>query len=339
MFDELERGLRRMEQGTRLSLEFALDDDRYLDRICPKDECGARFKVHYDDLEDKVSPDAFHCPICGFAAEATEWNTSEQWDYIKSAALREVQKQLGAAFQIRTTAFNRSQWSDGFITMRMSYKPTSLPLVLPPDASDVMRQQSTCEACGMRYASVGAAFFCPACGHNSAVSTFDDSMVTVRNTLRALPHLRATMSSAFDEDAAEDAGRHIRENALVKLVSSFQRLAEALFDTLPNRGDFQPRRNVFQNLKESGELWRAAIGSDYDQMLAESELNALERYFQQRHLLAHKDGIVDQQYVEHSGDTSYAVGQRLVIRANAVEDLGTLVQRLAGELRSRVRLD
>jgi hypothetical protein len=145
------------------------------------------------------------------------------------------------------------------------------------------------------------------------------------------------MVSALGEDATEDAARHIRENALVKLASSFQRFAEALFDKVPNRGDFQPRRNVFQNLKESSDLWRSAIGSGYEEMLTESDLDALERHFQQRHLLAHKDGIVDQQYVDRSGDTSYVVGQRLVIRADAIEDLGALVQRVAGELRNRVR--
>jgi len=327
----------RMEERIQLSLEFALDDDGYLDRLCPNDECGAHFKVHYDDLEAKVSSAAFHCPICGFATDATEWNTPEQCDYMKAAAIREVQRQLGVAFQEGAKAFNRSQRSDGFITMSLSYKPTSFPLVLTPDASGIMRQQSTCEECGMRYASVGAAFFCPACGHNSAVSTFDDSVATVRNTLRALPHLRAAMVSALGEDATEDAARHIRENALVKLASSFQRFAEALFDRVPNRGGFRPRQNVFQNLKESSGLWRRAIGSGYEDMLSESDLSALERYFQQRHLLAHKDGIVDQQYVDRSGDTSYVAGQRLVVRADAVEDLAALVQRLVGELRSRVR--
>jgi len=335
VFDELEHQLEPTGERTRLSLEFALDDDRYLDRICSSDGCGAHFKVHYDDLEAKVSQDEFHCPICGFVDEATEWNTVEQIDYMKAAAILEIQRQFGVAFEKSAKAFNRSQRSDGFITMSLSYKPSPLPLALPPDASEVMRQQSTCEACGMRYASVGAAFFCPACGHNSAVSVFDASLETVRRTLSALPHLHATMVSVLGIDAAEDAARHIRENALVKLVSSFQRLAEALFDRLPNRSDFQPRHNVFQNLKESGDLWCAVTGAGYEDMLSEPELSTLERYFQQRHLLAHKDGIVDLQYVERSGDSTYLPGQRLVIRAVAVEELGVLVQRLAGELRSR----
>lgn len=337
VFEDLERELRRMEQGTRLSLAFALDEDRFLERLCPNEECGARFKVQYDDLDAKVNPEAFFCPICGLAAKATEWNTPEQMEYMKGVALREIQRQLGAAFENSAHSFSRPRRSDGFITMTMSYKPTSLPILFPPEASDVMRQQTTCEACGMRYASVGAAFFCPACGHNSAASTFDSSVETVTNTLEAIPHLHAAMVSAIDADTGEDAIRHIRENALVKLVSSFQRLAEALFDTVLDGSDTRRRRNVFQNLSESSGLWRDAIGLGYEDMLPASDLVALERFFQQRHLLSHKDGIVDQQYVERSGDTSYAVGQRLVVRSDAVADLAALIQRLAGELRSRVR--
>ena len=335
MFDEQQ--VSQMGEGIRISLEFALDDDRYLDRACPSDRCGACFKVHYDDLEPRVRDDEFHCPICGFTAEATEWNTPEQADYIKAAAVREVQRQLGLAFERSAKAFTRPRRSDGFITVRLSYKPSPIPLAVPPAASELMSQPLTCEACGLRYASVGAALFCPACGHNSAVSTFDASVETVRATLSALPQLRAAMVSALGKDAAEDAVRLIRENALVKLLSSFQRFAEALFDRLPNRNDFRPRPNVFQNLKESGELWRDAAGAGYNKMLTKSEMSTLERYFQQRHLLAHRDGIVDQQYVERSGDSSYAPCQRLVIRVTAVEELATLVQRLAGELRNQAR--
>lgn len=58
--------------------------------------------------------------------------------------------------------------------------------------------------------------------------------------------------------------------------------------------------------------------------------------YQQRHLLAHCEGIVDQDYIIKSGDTTYAVGQRLVIRDGAVSRLAELVTKLVEELRKLV---
>lgn len=70
-------------------------------------------------------------------------------------------------------AFNNVQPRDSFITMRLSYRPGSLPIAVPASAAELLQQRWTCEECSCRYASLGAAFFCTSCGHNSAVATFD----------------------------------------------------------------------------------------------------------------------------------------------------------------------
>ena len=70
-------------------------------------------------------------------------------------------------------------------------------------------------------------------------------------------------------------------------------------------------------------------------MLTPPEFSDLERYFQQRHLLAHCEGIVDQSYIDRSGDRQYSVGQRLIVRKDSVQSLATLVDKLARELRSK----
>jgi hypothetical protein len=43
--------------------------------------------------------------------------------------------------------------------------------------------------------------------------------------------------------------------------------------------------------------------------------------FQRRHVISHRQGIVDQTYIDRSGDSSYTVGQRLVVRDADVLDL------------------
>jgi len=336
VFDDVLRKLRQLEQGIRVPVRLALDDDGYLDRICPNSRCSAGFKVQFDDWRDKVPDEVVHCPICGVQARSTEWNTPAQSRQIKADALDHVNRELGAAFANDAKRFNRAQRPDSFIKMTMSYRPGPSPILVPAEASEILAQRSTCEECGCRYSSIGAAFFCPACGHNSAISTFDSAIETVRKTLVALPEFKRLLMNAEGRDTAENSARHICENGLVKLVSAFQRFAEALYDKTSSDQKLTPRRNAFQNLQESNELWRSVIGIGYEEMLSGSDLAALERFFQQRHLLAHRDGVVDQPYLERTGDGSYAVGQRLIIRVGDVEELAGLVTKLGAKLRKHV---
>ena len=113
--------------------------------------------------------------------------------------------------------------------MSMSFNPGSRTFVLPIEAAEAMEQNFVCESCSCRYASVCAAFFCPACGHNSAATTFDAAVHTVIKTLSALPEIKLTVRKSYGADTAEDTARHLIENSLDKLVSSFQRFAEATF--------------------------------------------------------------------------------------------------------------
>ena len=127
-----------------------------------------------------------------------------------------------------------------------------------------------------------------------------------------------------------DTTRLLTEDSLQRIVTAFQRYAEALFAKHPNPP--KARRNVFQNLNEGSALWKSVFGCGYDAYLSDSELNALNRYFQQRHLLAHREGLVDAEYITKTGDQSYREGRRIVIREAAVRECLALVQSLADSL-------
>jgi hypothetical protein len=69
----------------------------------------------------------------------------------------------------------------------------------------------------------------------------------------------------------------------------------------------------------------------------------LETMIQRRHKLGHCQGIVDQRYIEKSGDTSYGIGQRLLISRELVELSSRLDEALADlqslEAASAVQID
>jgi len=54
MFDDVLKKLRDLESGVQISIDLEIDDNGYLDRLCPSTECGINFKVRFDDWRDIV---------------------------------------------------------------------------------------------------------------------------------------------------------------------------------------------------------------------------------------------------------------------------------------------
>lgn len=335
MFDKLLQDLTQLEQGIKITVDLSHDEEGYLDRQCSAELCRAEFKVLSEDWKEKVKDEQVFCPICRFEAPATEWNTEEQIEYAKQIAIAHVQKTIYMAIAEDARRFNRKQ-RPGFIQLSMSVGPAPHSIVVPTDAAKAMRQKFLCEVCGCYYASIGVAFFCPACGHNSAISMFGQTIETVRQVVSMATSIRITLATAFDEDIAQNSVRYMLEDSLGRLVSAFQQFSEALFDKLPGVTSVKRRKNVFQNLSESSILWKSAVGKGYEDILSPTELQELESLFQRRHLIAHRSGLVDQEYIDKSGDKSYTIGQRLVISESAVLRLAELVFNLSNELRRLV---
>ena len=57
--------------------------------------------------------------------------------------------------------FNASQSPQGFFSLSLSYRPGARPVLVPPAAAEVLRQNHECDSCHCHYASIGAAFFLP----------------------------------------------------------------------------------------------------------------------------------------------------------------------------------
>ena len=312
MFNELRRELRRLDGTNQIPVSIQSDDYGYLERQCHAEDCMFEFKVHMEDWHERIQ-ERVVCPFCGHSSEPDDWNTQEQAEYLREVALAHISRRFGRAMRRDAERWNRRQPRGGLIaiTMRVDGRPRRVPL--PPSAADPMRLRISCSQCGCRYAVIGAAFFCPGCGQNDAEVLFNHTISGIRESLRAVREIRAAIS---DADTAENTVRSLVENGLQSSVTAFQRYSEALYSRLVT--DSKPRRNAFQNLSEGSKLWYDAAGRHYSEYLSTAELTELKRAFQQRHLLAHTQGIVDQDYLAHSGDTSHRLGQRVVIREATV---------------------
>jgi uncharacterized Zn finger protein (UPF0148 family) len=323
MFEETLRALSKLGGQTQISVPIGDDDEGYLDRECPSEECLFQFKILSEDWKDKVKHEEVFCPNCGHTADSNKWWTQEQLEHAKQAALAQIEASISGALRRDASQWNRRQPRNSFISMTMKVDSRPQHVSLPPAAAQPMRLKITCPACACRYAVIGAAYFCPACGHNAADQQFSRTISGIRQSLDSLDAVRAAMP---DRDTAENTARLITENGLQSVVTAFQRCAEAIFSGCPSAP--KARRNAFQNLAEGDQLWQRAFGKAYADHLLPNELSLLQRAFQQRHLLAHTQGLVDQDYVSKSGDTRYRPGQRIVLRVETVLEATALIEKL-----------
>ena len=327
MFKDVRRALRRLEGTHSLPVSVEADDDGYFDRQCRAPDCMFQFKVLVEDWIGKVGDEAA-CPLCGHFADSSEWSTQEQTEHFRSIAIAHAGNPIRRALRRDADRWNRTQPRNSFVKVTMRVEGRPLQVSLPPAAADPMRLKIGCSECGCRYAVIGSAFFCPGCGNSDAEVVLHLTLSGIRGSMGALAEVRAAIS---DPDTAESMVRSVIENGLQSTVTAFQRCAEALYSKLEPQS--KPRRNAFQNLSEGSTLWYGATGKHYFDYLAPAEIATLKRAFQQRHLLAHTQGIVDQDYIDRSGDTSHQLGERLVIREAAVLNFLDVVEKLVEHLR------
>jgi hypothetical protein len=334
VFDHLIRALRDLE-GTHevtVPLRAEPDSDGYIDKECPNKECLFSFKVHLDDWKSFVRDEEVFCPACGHCAPATSWWTTEQIEWAQKAAVAQFSERLDEAMERDAISWNRSQPKNAFVKITLDYKKAGGPVLLPVGATEPMRLKIACNKCQCRFSVIGSAYFCPSCGVNAADHTFLQSLDKIEGALGTLPMIRDALG---DRDLAENTANLLIENGVVQAVTAFQRFVETLWMRIPDAAP--ARRNIFQNLKEGSAHWRTATGKDFSFYLDQEEYASMGRYFQQRHLLAHREGLVDANYIERSGDMAYQIGQRLIIREANVREFISLVRKLGKFLEKDVR--
>ena len=317
----------------KISVPIEFDELGYLDRECPAPSCLFVFKVLAQDWTDRFKDEAVFCPLCGHEAAADKWWTTEQITRAREEAMTLLRGRIGNALHRDARDFNATA-PRGFVRMSMKVSGTghARTAAIPVAAAAVLEQTLTCDRCGAGYAVVGSAFFCPCCGHNSVERMFDGSLTKVRTKIERLDVVREALRIAVGADQAEVFCRSTIENGLQDCVVAFQHLAERLYSAPV--GSKPPAPNVFQRLDGGSDVWRATIGEGYEDWLTPVELQELRVLFQRRHLLAHREGLIDAKYLQKSGDTTYRIGQRLVVSAADVFRMVVLVKKLGTALRT-----
>jgi len=334
MFEKLIKELEDL-QNNRVSIPVKSDSDGYVDRECPNEECLFVFKVNEDDWRDIFRDEQVFCPLCRHEANADSWWTQEQLKHAQEEAFKYVSSRIDSALAQGAKDFNAKQPRNAFLSLKMTYKGHSSGshYMLPIPASEEMQLKIQCKSCQARYSVIGSAFFCPACGHNSAEETFDRSIKKIEDKIKNLPVIRKAVAQV-SKDEAETTCRSLIESSFNECIVAFQRFCEVVFaEKSPGT---KVKFNAFQNLDMGSDYWRQLLSETYSDWLTPSELSQLNKLFQQRHLLAHTEGIIDQKYIDKSGDQTYKAAQRLVIKEKDVLQLVKLVTKIVATLRAKL---
>lgn len=333
MFEKLLRELKDLEGTQRISIPINSDKDGYLDKECPNEECLFQFKVDEEDWKNLFQDEKVYCPLCRHEANSNSWWTKEQLDKAKNEVRSHIRSRFDKAFIEGARDFNSKQLRNSFVSMSISVTGTKpYHFILPIPSMEEMQLKIQCKECNSKYAVIGSAFFCPCCGHNSANETFDNSIKKIESKIKNISIIRIAIEE-ISKDEAETTCRSLIETSLGECVVAFQRFCEVTF--LTKSPNTKLKFNAFQNLEVGGQYWKDLFNESYFDWLTKQEYLDLNELFQKRHLLSHTEGIVDQKYIEKSGDNIYKVGQRIVIKENDVKRLTKLITKLVETLRQK----
>ena len=329
MFEDLIKEIERMNEQS-VSVPIESDEKGYTDKQCPDEDCEFIFKVNEEDWTNIFKDEAVWCPLCRHDAPADQWFTIEQVEHAKAEALAVVEGKINNALQSDASKCEREKRNKRIILISMKVSGgLKRTHTIPAKAAELMQLEIQCEKCDSRFAVIGSAYFCPACGYNSVTRMFSDSLRKIRAKKDSVEIVRAALIESTGKDEAELTCRSLIETCISDGVVAFQKYCEGMYKPYG-----QPPFNAFQRLEQGSELWKNAVKNGFDSWLTEEELKVLSVLFQKRHLLAHNEGIVDSKYIKNSGDSSYKEGQRIVIVERDIDHLIEALGKLANGIQA-----
>ena len=237
--------------GARLTMAIRPDENGFIDRECP--ECRSQFKVGATELENHTA--SLVCPYDGHTAPKGRWTTAAHVEEAKQQT-----KALANAWFESSMKGANGRTASGLMNLARAPEGRRGGTLLPASALEILAQDRTCDQCGCRFAFIGAAFFCPMCGDNSANATFDQTILNMRRSIAALPKI----CNDLDPDLRAEVRRTLLEKHLQDTVTAFRRVGESLYQSAT--GTNAPV-NAFQRLgggADGDTLWQVAMGQSYE---------------------------------------------------------------------------
>lgn len=305
--------------GNQISVPVLSDEDGYVGRECPEKDCEGYFKIKLGTgLSGKNLP--CHCPYCGHSAGQDQFFTQEQIEYAKSIAFRKIADAIHE--DLKSLEFNKPAKGHFGIGFSLTVKE-GRPVPIRYYREKRLETAVICDDCTLHYAIYGLFGFCPDCGaHNSF-------QILAKNLDLALKQLE--LATTIED---EDFRRHLTEDALENCVSAFDGFGRETCRIRAHRctNPSKAQSISFQNPKRFAERLVELFGVDIKYGMSVSDWAVIHRGFMKRHVLAHRSGVVDAQYIAETSDLPAITGRRVPLQESEVIELADLLRHLGQAL-------
>lgn len=275
-----------------LEVKINPDSEGYTGRECPA--CEKYFKIKFGTGLPGTVP--CHCPYCNEVASHDQFWTKQQIEYAKSVALNQISSQLIGQMK----KMERKPDRNAFISIGISVKGSPTPIIHYRE--NELEEKVTCESCTMEYAIYGFFGYCPDCGvHNSKQMAFANFDLIMK------------MLDLASTNSDTDIANKLIENALEDAISAF--------DGFGREHCSEVSKISFQNIIKARERVQNERNFDISAGITTDEWAFVSAQFQKRHLLAHKMGIIDEEYCRNTGAGSHLVGRKVTITSGDVKQL------------------
>ena len=230
----------------------------------------------------------------------------------------EWQERAAIMEDLKKLEFNHKPKGAFGIDISMKFKPGRQPPIHYYREKQ-LETEVVCTNCTLRYSVYGVFAFCPDCGQHNSIQILDENLEVVRKMLEMAMREGKALAEKFIENALEDC------------VSAFDGFGRELSWVHANkaRTPAKAEKMSFQNLEAARKSFLDLFGIDLSTAVEPEEWRAAAMAFQKRHLIAHKLGVVDQDYMAKTGDTRAGVGRKISIDAGEVNELAEIINTLA----------
>jgi hypothetical protein len=304
--------------GNQIFVGFPTDEKGFTGRHCPNPDCNSYFKVVFGTgLAGDNLP--CHCPYCGHSASHLEFMTGDQLEYAKSVAFREFYEAFYK--ELKKLEFNQKPRGSFGIGVSMKVERPRVPAIKHYQEEE-LETEVLCSNCSLRYAIYGAFAYCPDCASHNTLEILEQNFSLLEIQL------------ALAEREGGELGRQLIEDSLENAVAAFDAFGREVCAAFIKKN---PSQNIltgisFQNLESARRKVLAAVNVDMSTFLQGNEWQGLLNSFQKRHVFSHRLGVVDQEYIDRTGDTALPVGRKLQISPPEVRAAVTLLEKLGSGL-------
>ena len=280
--------------GGQISVSLDEDEDGYIGRECPVETCLGYFKIKPGTGLSEPAP--CHCPYCGHTGDHNTFYTQDQIAYAHSVVLRKVTD----AIHLDMKALEFEHKARGPFGISISMKVTnSAPHPIQYYREKQLETKVVCDHCTLDFAIYGVFGWCPDCGAHNSLHILSKNLELARKEL--------SLSASVESDLA----KYLIEDALENVVSAFDAFGREICSQ--KASDIR-----FQNITAARRRVQEAFGFDFADALSPNSWIDVCRIFQKRHLLAHKMGVVDHEYVEKANDPAAIPGRKIQVTKDEV---------------------